>query len=168
MRMKRRDFGAVVHFGGGVSPAWPLGYDDFAPWYAQAEKLWEVRGARGTDPFDEPSDPPFPHPALQHDPGVAALKAHFEKLGWRPSALPLGVRRDDKAPSGAPCIRCRTCGGFPCMLQAKVEARTAVLSPDAAPGVVLLSDRKATRIETSADGRTALAVQTLGPEGEER
>jgi choline dehydrogenase-like flavoprotein len=102
MRMKRRDFGAVAHAGGGVSPAWPLDYDAFAPWYAEAESLWEVRGARGIDPFDEPCDPPYPHPALRHDPGVAALQAHFESLGWRPSPLPLGIRRNDSVEDGGP------------------------------------------------------------------
>jgi len=29
-RLRERDFGAVQHYGG-VSPAWPLTYDDFEP-----------------------------------------------------------------------------------------------------------------------------------------
>ena len=32
---------------GGTSPAWPLGYQDFEPWYARAEQLYVVHGAAG-------------------------------------------------------------------------------------------------------------------------
>jgi len=127
-----------------------------------------VRGARGIDPFDEPCDPPYPHPALRHDPGVAALQAHFESLGWRPSPLPLGIRRNESVEDGGPCIRCRTCGGFPCLLKAKVDARTAVLAAMQAPTVTLLTHRKAVRVETSPSGREARAVLVEGPDGLER
>ena len=169
MRMKRTDFQAVTHAGGGLSPAWPLSYDDMAPWYEMAERLWEVHGQRGVDPFDEPDDPPYPFPPLTHDPGVAALKAHFETLGWRPSPLPLGVRRDDADPGAAGCIRCRTCGGFPCLLRAKVDARTAVLAPlRSADNIHLLAEHRAMRIETTPDGRTARTVVVQGPDGEVR
>lgn len=169
MRMKRRDFEPLAHYGGKVSPGWPLRYDDFAPWYTQAENLWEVRGQRGIDPFDEATDPAYPYPPLLHDPGVQALKTHFESLGWRPSPLPLGVRRDDRMPADAPCIRCRTCGGFPCYVMAKSDARTTVLGPmDSLSNVTLLTGQKARRIETTPDGRTATAVISESVDGETR
>lgn len=59
MRMKKRDFEAVEH-SDGLSPAWPLSYADFAPWYDKAEVLWRVHGERGIDPNDLPDDPPSP------------------------------------------------------------------------------------------------------------
>ncbi|HXI87265.1 MAG TPA: GMC family oxidoreductase [Parvularculaceae bacterium] len=169
MRMKRRDFEAVNHAGGGVSPAWPIAYDDMRPWYGEAEKRWEVHGTRGVDPFDEPGDPPFPYPALTHDPGIARLKDHFESLGWRPSPLPIGVRRNDATPALGACIRCATCGGYPCLLRAKVDARTAeLLHLWRAPNVTIMTDAKATKIETSADGRRATGVVVEMDGGEER
>ena len=66
MRMKTRDFEAV-QLAGGLSPAWPLRYEDISPWYHQAEALWQVHGTRGIDPNDRPDDPPYPYPALTHD-----------------------------------------------------------------------------------------------------
>ncbi len=168
MRMKKRDFEVVQHKGG-VSPAWALDYAAMAPWYQKAELLWEVHGQRGVDPNDQPSDPPFPFPPLVNDPGVAQLEAHFQKIGWTPSPLPLGIRRNDFDPALAPCIRCKTCGGYPCQVLAKVDARTAVLNPACAQAnVTLLTGRLATRIETDASGRTATAVITTGVQGEER
>ena len=168
MRMKARDFDAVQHVGG-VSPAWPISYAELAPWYQKAEALWEVHGTRGVDPNDQPDDPPFPFPALQHDPGVLELKAHFESLGWTPSPLPLGIRRNDFDQALAPCIRCKTCGGYPCKVLAKVDARTAVLAKaQDRSNVTVLTGRLARRIETDASGKVATAVLTTGEHGEER
>src|ERR1044071_1022258 len=44
-RLRREDFGALRHHGG-VSPAWPISYDDIEPYYAEAERLYRVRGLR--------------------------------------------------------------------------------------------------------------------------
>ena len=97
MRMKRRDFENVEHVDG-ISPAWPIKYDEWAPWYEKAEKLWQVHGKRGIDPNDEKTDPEYPYPAIIDDEGVAKLKEYFHNLGWHPSPLPLGIRRDDMHP----------------------------------------------------------------------
>ena len=41
------DFGEVIHHGG-ISPAWPLRYEDFEPYYTKAEQLYHVHGQRGS------------------------------------------------------------------------------------------------------------------------
>ncbi len=167
MRMKRQDFGTLVH-SGGISPAWPIDYDAMRPWYDEAERRWLVHGTRGIDPWDEPGDPPFPFPAITHDPGVEALRRHFVDIGWRPSPLPLGIRRDDAHPVTSQCVRCTTCGGYPCMVKAKVDARTVAIEPLAAKGnVTLLAGRKVTRLETDPAGRTVTEVVCEGPDGPE-
>ena len=48
-RLRERDFEKVQHVGG-VSPEWPLKYRDFEPYYAEAEKLYQVHGQSGLDP----------------------------------------------------------------------------------------------------------------------
>jgi choline dehydrogenase-like flavoprotein len=50
-RKRERDFGVVDHVDG-VSPAWPLTYGDFEPWYTKAERLYTVHGERGIDPLE--------------------------------------------------------------------------------------------------------------------
>ena len=47
-RLREKDFGEVRHHDG-ISPAWPLGYDVFEPYYTEAEKLFHVHGQRGED-----------------------------------------------------------------------------------------------------------------------
>ena len=46
LRMRAQDFGEVKHHGG-ISPEWPILYDDFEPYYTQAEHLYYVHGSSG-------------------------------------------------------------------------------------------------------------------------
>ena len=48
-RLQPGDFGELKH-ADGISPAWPLSYDDFEPWYTKAEWLYQVHGNHGEDP----------------------------------------------------------------------------------------------------------------------
>ena len=52
-RMREQDFGELRHHDG-VSPAWPISYQDMEPYYTAAEDLYQVHGARGTT--RQPSD----------------------------------------------------------------------------------------------------------------
>ena len=49
-RLRQRDFEEVQHHDG-ISPAWPLRYSDFEPYYQRAEELFHVHGLRGEDPM---------------------------------------------------------------------------------------------------------------------
>jgi len=168
MRLRNRDFEEVKH-AGGISPAWPIRLADLAPYYDEAEKLWQVHGARGDDPTENGDEPPYAFAAVHHDPGIAQLKTHWENQGWRPFSLPLGVKLDQAHPVTSTCIKCKTCGGYPCLLRAKCDARTIAIEPmmDMA-NVTLLTGRKAIRIETDGSGRTATEVVCHTEHGEER
>jgi len=52
-RLRKEDFGEIRHFDG-ISPAWPISYDDLEPYYLKAERLYHVHGQRGEDPTDPP------------------------------------------------------------------------------------------------------------------
>jgi choline dehydrogenase-like flavoprotein len=167
-RLRKRDFEEVQH-AGGVSPAWPIRLEDLAPYYAEAETLWRVHGARGEDPTETGDEPPYAYPAIHHDPGVAQLKTHWESQGWRPFSLPVGVHLDEARPVTSACIKCKTCGGYPCLLKAKSDARTLAIEPMLdLPNVTLLGGRKAVRLETDPSGRTVTAVVCQTEGGEER
>src|SRR5918999_2671210 len=60
-RLRREDFGPIQHEGG-LSPGWPIGYEDLEPYYARAESLYWVHGAAGLDPTESPRSGPFPFP----------------------------------------------------------------------------------------------------------
>jgi choline dehydrogenase-like flavoprotein len=168
LRLRENDFKEVAHKGG-ISPAWPIDHHDLAPFYDEAETLWRVHGTRGVDPAEPPGLGPYAYPAIPNDPGIERLKDHLETQGWKPFPLPLGVNREETAPLTSPCIKCKTCGGYPCLLLAKSDARTCAISPILGlPNVTLLTGHKAVRLETDASGRTVTAVVTESAEGEER
>jgi choline dehydrogenase-like flavoprotein len=154
-RFREEDFGSVEH-AGGTSRAWPFGYRDLEPYYAQAERLYRVHGRKGEDPVEPPRSDDFPFPEVPHEPYVADLAARFQQQGLRPFHLPMAV---DVAPGGA-CICCNTCDGFPCLLDAKGDAETSALRPALASGSVqLLTRTTVTRILCSSDGRRAIGVE---------
>jgi choline dehydrogenase-like flavoprotein len=167
MRLREGDFHETQHKGG-VSPEWPIDYQDLAPYYDEAEKLWKVHGTRGIDPAEPAGSPPYAYPAIRHDPGIEQLKTHLETQGWHPFPLPLGVDWDESHPLTTPCIKCKTCGGYPCLLKAKCDARTRALEPTLAyPNVTLLTGRKAVRVTTDPSGKTVTSVITESTQGEE-
>jgi choline dehydrogenase-like flavoprotein len=166
--MRARDFTEVKH-AGGISPAWPISLTDLAPYYAEAETLWQVHGTRGEDPTETGDEPPYAYPAVTHDAGILALKDHWEKLGWKPFSLPLGVKLDQSHPVTSACIKCQTCGGYPCLLRAKSDARTIAIEPLLSmPNVTLVTGRKVLRLETDGSGKTVTDVVCTSKDGEER
>jgi choline dehydrogenase-like flavoprotein len=124
MRLRKADFGAVQH-AEGVSPAWPIQYEDLEPYYTKAEKLYFVHGQESGDPNDPPRSEPLPFPSLEHEPYILDLKNRLEHLGLNPGYLPLGVDRR----LGGRCVRCDTCDGFPCLLDAKADADVCCVRP---------------------------------------
>jgi choline dehydrogenase-like flavoprotein len=71
-RLRKEDFGEIRHHGG-ISPAWPLSYDDFEPYYSEAEQLYQMHGQHGADLTDPPASRPLPASASHAratDPGA--------------------------------------------------------------------------------------------------
>ena len=157
-RLRREDFGELHHHGG-RSPAWPIDYEDIAPWYAEAEKMYHVHGLRGEDPTEPPSDDPYPHPPVSHEPRIEQLAEDFTRLGLRPFHTPLGIMLDEKHRTRSRCIRCDTCDGFPCLVQAKSDAQICAIQPALRhPEVYLLTNACVRKLETSSSGREITRV----------
>ncbi len=158
-RLRREDFGELRHHGG-LSPAWPISYEDLEPYYTQAERLYEVHGERGADPTEPPASAPYPFPAVSHEPRIQQLHEDFARLGLRPFHVPLGVRLDESDPRRSHCIRCDTCDGFPCLVYAKSDAQVLCVDPALRhPNVTLLTNAYVSRLETSPSGREVTRVE---------
>ena len=89
-RLRQEDFGEIQH-AGGISPAWPISYDDLAPYYDRAEHLYRVHGEAGADPTDPPRSGPFPFPPMPADPYMEELAERFREQGLHPAPLPVGL-----------------------------------------------------------------------------
>jgi choline dehydrogenase-like flavoprotein len=161
-RMRERDF-EEVRLRDGLSPAWPLKYDIFEPYYAEAERLFHVHGQRGEDPSEPPSSGPYPYPPVSHEPRIQALNDNLRKEGLHPFHLPLGIlldENDGKASPTSTCIRCDTFDGFPCLLNGKADAQVVCVDPalKANPNLTLLTGAFVSKLETDAGGRAVTEV----------
>jgi len=152
-RLRKEDFGEIRHHAG-ISPAWPIRYEDMEPYYTEAERLYHVHGNRGDDPTEAPATAPYPHPAVSHEPRIQQLSDDFARLGLRPFHTPLGVMLNEKEPRASRCIRCETCDGFPCLVYAKSDAQVCAVDPALEySNVTLLTDAYVERLQTDASGR---------------
>src|SRR5438309_2409523 len=157
-RLRKEDFGELRHHGG-VSPAWPISYDDLEPYYGRAERMYHVHGQRGEDPTEPPASAPFPHPPVSHEPRLQQLHEDFRGSGLRPFHTPLGILLDESRPQSSRCIRCNTCDGYPCLVRAKADAQVLAVDPALEyPNVTLLTDAFVERLETSPSGREVSKV----------
>jgi choline dehydrogenase-like flavoprotein len=167
-RLREADFGELKHHDG-TSPAWPLSYRDFEPYYAEAERLYHVHGARGEDPTEPPASGPFPLPPVSHEPRIQALHDQLAREGLRPFHVPVGVLLDERDPMNSACIRCATCDGFPCLVNAKSDADVLGVRPALRHANVTLRTRAyVTRLETNPSGREVSEVVVLRDGEEER
>jgi choline dehydrogenase-like flavoprotein len=157
-RLRAEDFGEILH-SDGYSPAWPVGYDEFEPYYTQAERLYQVHGARGEDPTEPPASAPYPFPPVSHEPRMQQLSDDLAAAGLHPFHAPCGVLLDEQDPRSSRCIRCATCDGFPCLVHAKSDADVLAVRPALEhPNVTLRTRSRAVLLETDPTGKTVTGV----------
>ncbi|HWU77602.1 MAG TPA: GMC family oxidoreductase [Rhodanobacter sp.] len=171
-RLRERDFGEIRHQDG-ISPAWPLKYDAFEPYYSEAEALFHVHGQRGEDPNEPWSDSPYPYPPVSHEPRVQALHDSLQADGLHPFHLPMGILLDEKdgrTTPDSPCIRTPFFDGYPSPLNGKADAQVMCVDPalKAYPNLTLLTGAYAATLETDASGKTVSAVNVTRNGEQER
>jgi choline dehydrogenase-like flavoprotein len=158
-RLRQQDFEQLTHFDG-ISPAWPLRYSDFEPYYQRAEEMYHVHGQRGEDPTEPPCSGAYPHPPIAHEPRIQQLVDDLRGAGLHPFHAPTGVMLDEANMAFSRCRKCNCCDGFPCLVHAKSDADVLGVRPAlAAPNVSLLTRAHVRRLETDVSGRSVQAVQ---------
>lgn len=120
-----------------VPEAWPIGYDEMRPWYAEAEKLLGVRGQ--PDPLrpeaSEVGLPAAPQFSADNQPLVDYLRGR----GLHPYHLPMACDYVDS---------CNTCQTYLCAKSCKNDAaRNGVAPAVAKHGAALLAQCRVARLE---------------------
>ncbi len=165
-RLRAKDFGELKHHDG-VSPAWPISYDELEPYYTKAEEMYEVHGARGEDPTEPPASGPYPHVAVSHEPRIQLLSDQLEAAGYHPFHAPCGIRLEEGDLPNSPCVRCANCDGFPCVVHGKSDAEVLGVRPALEhSNVALLINARATKLATDESGKnvTGVVVERDGAE----
>jgi choline dehydrogenase-like flavoprotein len=157
-RLRPRDFGELHHHDG-ISPAWPISYDELEPYYNLAEQLYEVHGTRGEDPTEGDASAPYPFPAVSHEPRIQQLADDLAVAGYHPFHAPCGIRLNEVRMPYSVCVRCQNCDGFPCAVHGKSDAEVFGVRPALEhPNVTLLTNAKALKLETNDAGSAVSAV----------
>jgi choline dehydrogenase-like flavoprotein len=160
-RLRPADFGEIKH-ADGLSPAWPLSYDDFEPWYTKAEWLYQVRGVHGEDPTEGHWSKQYPWPPVSHEPRVQQLSDALSAGGYRPFHAPCGILLDEADRPVSECVRCAWCDGYPCLVHAKADADIIAVRPLLGrPNVNLLVNAEVVRLETEQGGRVVTGVEVV-------
>ncbi len=138
----------------GVADDWPIGYDDLAPYYAQAERDWGVSGLGG-----DPAFPPgieYPLPALPI--GLIGRRAAtgMDRLGWHWWPHPNAIA---SRPYGrlAACERRGVCMTG-CISGAKASTDITHWPDALAAGARLVTGARVREITTDARGRASGAI----------
>src|SRR5262249_17750981 len=151
----------------GLSPAWPVDYDDFEPWYTAAEWLYHVHGNAGEDPTEGPRSKPYPWPAVSHEDRIQQLSDDMEKGGYHPFHAPCGTLPAADNRRRSTCIRCSWCDGYPCLVHAKADAEVIAVRPVLdQPNVTLVTGAEVVRLDTDPSGRTVTGVVVSRDDGE--
>ncbi|MBD2770914.1 GMC oxidoreductase [Iningainema tapete] len=159
LRMREQDFEAVKHQEG-VSTEWHLKYQDFEPYYTEAEKLYNVHGKQGEDPTEPSRTEEYPHPPVSHEPQMQQICDAISKQGLHPFHLPLGINMNEEESNESDCFRCKTCDGFPCKVDAKADAEVKGVMPALKyPNVTLKTQAKVVCLHTSPSGREVKSVE---------
>ncbi len=157
-RLRKEDFSELKHYDG-ISPAWPISYEEMEPYYTQAERLYQVHGLRGEDPTEPFSGSPYPYPPVSHEPRIQALYNNLKQAGYHPFFAPCGIMLNEKDRAFSRCIRCNTCDGFPCLVQAKADAEVVAVRPSLDHNnVTLIRNAHVKKLETNAKGDTVTKV----------
>ena len=147
--------GMSVFYGGAslrLRPAdfvrWPFDYQDLEPFYSEAERLLGVHGADGADPLEPPRSAAYPFPPIPYSAPAERVRKAGEALGFRPFPIPLALNFSGN--EGPRCVRCNTCDGFPCAIEAKNDAT----------GILRRAERKGLTV------RAGIAVRALQIRGD--
>ncbi|MGB3547771.1 MAG: GMC family oxidoreductase [Saprospiraceae bacterium] len=146
-RNRPEDFTEMRHEAG-ISPGWVVRHDEFEPYYMMAEHLYTIHGLAGEDPTEGPRSGPYPFDPFPHEPRIQEVADQLEARGFTPLHSTLALNRDVHHPERRPCIACRTCDPYPCMLHAKSDAEVVAVRPALAhPNVDLWTGCHVDRLE---------------------
>jgi choline dehydrogenase-like flavoprotein len=157
-RFRKEDLGDLRHHDG-ISPAWPISYDELEPYYTLAEQMYQVHGARGEDPTEPPASGPYPFPAVSHEPRIQQLADDLQAAGYQPFHAPCGIMLNEANMPYSACVRCANCDGFPCVVHAKSDAEVLGVRPALEhSNVTLWTNARVVKLETDESGRNVTEV----------
>jgi choline dehydrogenase-like flavoprotein len=157
-RMREKDFTAY-QTPAGISPAWPLSYTDFKPYYDQAEIFMKVHGIRNEDPTEPFTDTAYPFPPIPVEPFTKELFDNVKSTGVKAYPIPMAVSlTEDNGKQDAPMVL-GNFDGFPDPTESKSDAHILGIRPALKnTNVTLLTNAMVHKLETDSIGKAVSKV----------
>ena len=149
-RLRQRGLRRVRHHGG-ISPAWPIAYDDTgALLHARPSSSTTSTASAARIPTDRrPARPTRTRPSATSR-ASSSSPTTSRGTGCARSTCRSASCSTSRIARSSKCIRCETCDGFPCLVHAKADAQVLCVDPAlrASRTSTLLTDAQVTRLET--------------------
>ena len=131
---------------------WPVTYDEMEPFYTRAEWELGVSGEEGPLTARTRRSRGYPMPPMGGEPARDLLIGAARGLGWQAGALPLAI--NSVPASGRPaCVRCSSCCGHACPVDAKNGSHNTFLPRALATGNVdLVLDAEVVAVHDTPTG----------------
>lgn len=155
LRPSRDDFHPGRHYSSRLHRElwdWPVAYEQLAPYYDEAESLYQV--AASSDDDFSPLEPPLvdhPHDLLPLAPINDRVMKSNRARGLRPFRMPLAI-------DARLCERCASCAGFLCPNGARRSAAQIVDETSMRHSLKVMTDVEVVRLEQEAGGEIAGVV----------
>ncbi len=150
-RMREDDFlGAPVPGSGerDASTAWPVSYQEMAPYYDRAEALQYVAGNRGEDITEPARKGDFPQGAPPYSEPSRRIYDAAKQMGLHPFHIPMAINFRGDCGRGK-CVFCHTCDHYLCKIEAKNDLAVVVLPDAIAAGAAVATDTRVVKINLS-------------------
>ena len=136
LRLREKDF-----------EKWPISYDELEPYYSTAEHLLEVYGRSGEDPCEPKRSQDYLHAPIDLATPAKRIWDAGKKLELSPFRIPIALNFSNA--SRPICIRCLTCDGFPCQIEAKNDLTKTLLKQAQMAGVDIVVGMQVVRVVAS-------------------
>ena len=154
----RRTSAKLRHYDG-ISPAWPIGYDELEPYYTKAEScITSTARAAKTRPSRRPARR-IRSPAVTHEPRIQQLHDDLARAGYHPFHAPCGIMLNEKRSPSAPASAARTATASPAWSTPRPTPRCWAVRPALQyPNVTLVTHAQVHTLNTNAAGSAVTEV----------
>jgi choline dehydrogenase-like flavoprotein len=112
------------------------------------------------DPTEPKISRDYPFPPVSHEPRVQEIHDALKAKGLNPFYVPLAIHLNESVQHQSQCIRCDTCDGFPCLVDAKGDSDLSCIRPALKhKNITLLTEAKALRLLTNPSGKEITSVE---------
>tara|TARA_B100000945_G_scaffold289342_1_gene262336 strand:- start:408 stop:1976 length:1569 start_codon:yes stop_codon:yes gene_type:complete len=146
-RMRSEDF-KDLHLQEGISPSWPISYEELEPYYELAERMYKVKGIRGIDQTEPKGSLEYENTPKEIDPIFKEIEKTLKEEGCNPYYLPISW------PENSEDINFENCSMFQ-----KGDAQLYGIYNSDQNFLKIIPNAKVSKIDVNSSGKSVKGVE---------